>query len=324
MKFILSISLLLCSSLLFAQSKTPGPKEEAVAPFLPELFSQFPNVRDLTISPDGNQMYFTLQSYRRGQVFIVGMHKEEGKWRKPEVAPFSGRYNDVEPAFAPDGLKLFFCSNRPLSDTIQEPKDVDIWYVERKDFDSPWSKPVNIGAPINTANNEYYPSLTTSGKLYYTAQRDDSKGGEDIYVSQWQQGSYTTPVSLPQTINSELGEFNAFIAPDDSYLIFSSYGRKDDLGNGDLYISFRDREGKWSPAKNLGSSINTKEIEYCPFVDTKTQTLYFTSSRNKIPKFFDQAQNLEQILKCMNQCENGLNRLYRVSVRKLLKDNKQP
>jgi Tol biopolymer transport system component len=45
---------------------------------------------------------------------------------KPEVAPFSGRYKDLEAAFSPDGQTVYFSSDRPTTDNPQK-KDFDIW-----------------------------------------------------------------------------------------------------------------------------------------------------------------------------------------------------
>ena len=65
-----------------------------------------------------------------------------------------------------------------------------------------------------------------------------TKGKDDIFVSKWENGKYTEPVSLSDSINSDGYEFNAFIAPDESYIIFTAYQREDGFGSGDLYMSY--------------------------------------------------------------------------------------
>ncbi len=68
------------------------------------------------------------------------------------------------------------------------------------------------------------------------------------------------------------------MAPDESYLIFASFGRLDSLGSADLYVSFR-VDGKWQPARSLGTSINSKAFEYCPIVSPDGRHFFFTSYR---------------------------------------------
>ena len=123
-----------------------------------------------------------------------------------------------------------------LNNTI-ETKDFDIWVVSRTSVNNAWSAPKNLGAPINTAMDEFYPAITNSGNLYFTLDNPELKQRDNIYVSELRDGKYTTPKALGEGVNTASYEFNAFVAPDESYLIFSGYNRKDGLGSGDMYIS---------------------------------------------------------------------------------------
>ncbi len=98
-------------------------------------------------------------------------------WSEPETAAFSGAYKDLEPAFSPDGKKLFFVSKRPVSGSVEK-KDYDIWYVEPE---KGWENAINLGSPVNSDEDEYYPSIASNGNLYFTAKYNDSFGLEDIY-----------------------------------------------------------------------------------------------------------------------------------------------
>ncbi len=275
---------------------------------LPEIISKFPNIRDFTISPDQDEVYFTVQGYSGELSTIVKVSKKNDKWSTPEIAPFSGKYEDLEAMFSPDGLKLYFVSARPLENTTKEAKDRDIWYIERSNTASEWSTPKNIGRPINTNGDEFYPSVSKNGNLYFTSTANASKGKDDIFVSRWEDNKYTAPISLSEAINSEGYEYNSYIAPDESFLIFGRYKRDDGLGSGDLYISYL-KEGKWSKAKNLKKGVNSNKMDYCPFYDAKTNILYFTSKRSAV-KAERQSQNLKELLQTMDSYENGLSRIY--------------
>lgn len=117
-------------------------------------------------------------------------------------------------------------------------KDYDVWYVERKNTDAPWSKPINLGKPVNTGHNEFYPSVSKNNNLYFTSDSPESKGKDDIFFSPWENEKYLQPLLLSDSINTEGYEFNSFVSQDESYLIFSGYNRKDGFGSGDLYISY--------------------------------------------------------------------------------------
>lgn len=264
---------------LAAQTNIPvNTRQEAV--FLVEEWPINTNLneRDFALSPDGMEIFYTLQSpYDRFQTILYLKKDNKGKWSKPEIAPFANNYNCLEPAFSPDGKKLFFSSNRPL--TGDKAKDFDIWWVEK--INGKWSEPQNVGAPVNTSADEFYPSITQSGSLYYTAAYKDAVGKEDIYLAAFVNGIYKTPIPLDTAINSKMYEFNAFVSPDEQFIIFTSYGRKDDKGGGDLYMSKRDAAGKWMPAKNL-AFLNSDKLDFCPFVSFDKKKLFFTSDRNAL------------------------------------------
>ena len=294
---------ILISTFSFAQTKTQ------VEVFLPELFSQFPHVRDLSISYDQSELYFTVEGFKKEFSFIAVSKKKNGVWQQPSVAPFSGMDKDLEPFLSPNNLMLFFVSNRKINDNIDK-KDMDIWFVERTSTSSKWSEPKNIGTPINTDNDEFYPSIAANGNLYFTASiENDTKGKEDIYRSELINGNYQTPVSLSKNINSETYEFNAYISPDESILVYSSYRRPDGVGGTDLYTSTKNEKGVWTPAKNL-EEINSKNTDYCPFVDFKTGKLYFTSDRSNQIKSYSKQMSLEEILTEMKKSPNGQSRIF--------------
>jgi hypothetical protein len=270
---------LLLLSFIFGTSISAFAQKTAEL-FLPNLVSTHLYERDMAVAPDGKTMYFTVQLSSGFQSIAFCIKDQKGQWTNPEIASFSGMYSDLEPAFSPDGKKLFFASNRPVTGTNH--KDFDIWYMEKNG--EKWSEPINVGYPVNTSSNEFYPSISQKGNLYFTATKDSlSVGKEDIYKAEWKNGKYQNVTLLDTEVNTKTYEFNAFVAPDESYIIFSSYGRKDDKGRGDLYISLKDANGKWKKAVNL-SIINTESLDYCPFVSPDGKKLYFTNEKGDLPK----------------------------------------
>ena len=294
MKKTFSFALIICaifsgghiSAQDYLGQETPG--------FSPQLFgSQIVSTRlkerDITISPDGTEIYYTtFTNGFDGNIFYVKL--EDGKWSLPKIAPFSGNKEDLEPAFSPDGNKLFFASKRQTN-------NYDIWYVERQSGGE-WSNPISVGSPINTSANEFYPSIASSGTLYFTASYSHGVGREDIWSSKLVNGVYQTPVPLSTVNNAENDEYNAFIDPNEQYIYFCSFNRADDLGGGDIYLSRKQGSG-WSVPEHLGGQVNSNKLDYSPFVSPDGRYLFFTSERGSTEQQSTNPFDIEAVAKAL-------------------------
>lgn len=319
---LISLSFLFsCKETLKQEKDTPKEqsevKKEGVQPFAENTFSQYTNVRDFTISTTEDEAYFSLQSPGRELSVIMKMKKQNNKWKTPEISTFSGKYTDLEPFLSPDNLRLYFASNRPVAKDSSITKDFDIWYVKRNSLDAEWSSPQNLGAPVNTKADEFYPAITNSGNIYFTAITEETGPADDIFVSHWENNSYSKPLILSDSINTKGAEFNAFVAPDESYIIFSGWQRSDGIGAGDMYIS-KKADGQWAIAKNLGEIINSKQTDFCPFV--ANGKLYFTSRRSNVANKENGFTNTEELLSEINRYDNGFSRIYQVDIGSLINE----
>jgi Tol biopolymer transport system component len=261
--------------------------------------------RDMTFSPDGNEMFYSL----KGPSFysLIHMQQINGSWNEKAVAAFSGKYSDLEPCFSQDGKKLFFVSNRPL-DNKSEPKDYDIWYVEKSD--TGWGSPINPGVPLNSEANEFYPSLTKDGTIYFCARTETAIGGEDLFYSKLVAGEYQIPVNLGDSINTERDEFNAFVSPEEKFIIYTSTGFGAGFGGGDLWISFKSDNDEWKKPINMGEKINTPFLEYCPSISPDGKYLYFTSNRSDDKKYAEKTLGIDQIINGLQSTINGSQNIY--------------
>jgi hypothetical protein len=235
--------------------------------------------RDIAVTPGGDEIYFGVAGPGYSWATILFTRRVAGgRWTRPERAPFTAPLpaTDLEPALSPDGRRLFFLSDRPR--TAGEPHgNSDIWFVERSG--TGWGEPQNLGSPVSSPDQEYFPSVTRDGSLYFTRQRKGERGNL-IYRSALVEGRYAEPERLPSPVNAGPTQFNAFVAPDESYLIFSSPGRKDAIGQSDYYVCFRSRDGTWSDAVNLGPRVNVKGSDgYSPYVSPDGRYFFFMSRR---------------------------------------------
>ncbi|KAA3640169.1 MAG: hypothetical protein DWP95_09140 [Proteobacteria bacterium] len=283
---------------------TIGFAEKEVQPLSGTLDS-FINVRDFTAFK--NEAYFTAQDAHERRTIMVKAQSVNGRWRDFEKVPFSGLYRDIEPFLSPDGLRLYFASNRPVTG-IRPSSHYDIWYVHRSNPESPWSEPIHLPGPVNTESNEFYPAVTANNNLYFTSDRHNDKRKDDIYMSPWVNGQYQPARALSDNINSPGYEFNAYVAADESFLIYTIYAAEDGLGSGDLYISYRQSDGDFGPRVNLGPSINSDKMDYCPFYDGSQQRLIWTSKRSAIGD--TKLPDVTTFIKTTQQYENGFSRLY--------------
>jgi ankyrin repeat protein len=251
-----------------------GQEKPGLTPvmFAPGVVSTEKGELNSVFTPDGKEFYFAIQTGRMKWEIMV-MKQENNRWSKPTVTSFSGQYSDVDPFISPDGKKLFYASNRPLEANGEPKKDFDIWVVER--IKDGWSQPWNPGSPINSEEEEFFPTVTTDGTMYFQSKRPGCGGERDIYRSRPVNGKYEKVENVGDVINSEGFEGDAFISPDEDYMILST-DRPGRLGKGDLYISFRDKDDQWTPLKNMGEKINTEYVENCPILSPDGKFLFFT------------------------------------------------
>jgi Tol biopolymer transport system component len=252
----------------------PDARDTVPALFGEGVVSTGDNEFSTAISRDGRTVYWTVSA---PNVFvfpfvILTATRAGQSWSTPRVAPFSGTgFSDADPAVSPDGRKVFFMSRRPAVGVAQRP-DFDIWV-----FDNVTSATTRVDE-VNSDKMDLFPSVTLDGTLYFTSDRDSGFGGADIYRSRFVNGRYTAPENIGPAVNSVHVESNVFVAPDESYLIFSGSGRSDSKGATDLYIAERSTDGQWSAPRPL-SYVNTEWDDYAPTVSRDGTLLYFTSRR---------------------------------------------
>jgi len=283
---------------------------DSVELFAPGFISTGGSERDASFSPDGKEFYYSYVAPTSAHSVIMVTKLINGIWTSPEVASFSGRQSDLEPFVSPDGKRLFFASKRPLGGVGDE-KDWDIWFVDRTE--EGWSDAQNIGAPINSEGDEFYPSVTSDGSIYWTGEYEGGFGLEDIYRSKLVDGNYAKRENVGASINSEKYDFNPFVSPDGDLLLFSSFRREDTFGGGDIYLSLKNEDGSWSESKNLGERINSAGLDYCPVISPDGKHLIFSSNRKTDMSSQDKNRNYEEMHKVYDGPQNGLGDLYWVS-----------
>ena len=179
------------------------------------------------------------------------------------------------PSLAPDGLSLYFASNRTGGFG-----GLDLYVTHRARRHDPWGPAVNLGSTINTAGDEFCPTPLRDGvTLLYVSTRQDLAthcGGADIYRSSRAAGVWTTPVNLGCSVNSAADEASPFLVREGGgfRLYFSS------TRSGVSHIYSAAMTGDWTfddPA--LVAGINSTAADARPNVRHDGLEMCFDSKR---------------------------------------------
>lgn len=246
--------------------------------FKPENLGPNINTKDqeylASLTTDEGTLIFTRQI--NGNEDFYRSYQIDNKWSKAEYLSSNintPSYNEGAQCISPDGQFLFFTGcNRP--DGLGR---CDIYISQKEGKD--WSKPINLGFPINTKGWESQPSLSSDGKtLYFVSDRDGGFGSYDIWKSKiGTDGKWAMPENLGPNINTRFDEQSPFIHPDNKTLYFSSNGWVG-LGNKDLFISRLDSNNVWSRPENLGYPINTYGDESGLTINANGTKAFFSSN----------------------------------------------
>lgn len=275
-----------------------------------------------TFTPDGQRAYFTVSTPAYGRLHVIMESRRTGSgWSEPHIADFSGRYGDADPMISPDGSRLFFLSRRPAPARAPGRGDFDIWYLDR--VGDGWGEPQHVPT-ASGPQDEHYAMAAADGTLYIAAIRPEGHGRGDLYRVPVVNGRYGEPVNLGPGINSEFHDTTPYVAPDQSYIIFSSWGRQDGNGPaGDLYISFRQNDS-WSTPRNLGPMVNSGRTEYCPVVSHDGQYLYFASERGFADAPLTERLTTAELRRLLGGAGNGLGDTYRIEMSRILDAFSEP
>jgi hypothetical protein len=156
-------------------------------------------------------------------------------------------------------------------------RNQDIWAVDRTP--EGWSAPSLVGGTISTDEAEYFPSTTRDGTLYFTRQPKGDRTST-IYRAKRQGDSYGPAEKLGPEVNCGTTRFNAFIDPDERFIIVPAAGMPDSIGDTDYYVVFRNDRDEWSRPVNLGPSVNTTGgREFSASLSPDGKYLFFMTSR---------------------------------------------
>ncbi len=246
-------------------------------PFKPQSLGNKVNTSNAEYLPsftaDGKTLIYTVRI--RGQEDFYISQNVDGEWQEgKELTEVNTDLNEGAQTVSADGkLIVFTACNRD-----EGMGSCDLYFSEVKN--GRWTKPQNIGLPINSNKWESQPSLSSDGnQLFFASNRAGGRGGNDIWMSERNdKGLWSKPVNLGKEINTGKEDQSPFIHQDGQTLYFMSKGHPG-MGQHDLYYSRKEADGKWGTPVNLGYPINTKASEGALVISLDGQTAYFASDR---------------------------------------------
>jgi hypothetical protein len=275
-RLILSATLVIAAG----QATTPSPYFGQPLPgltpvlFAPGLVSTDAVELNTVFAPDLKEMFFARAA--GGVTSMFHARLVNGTWTPPRELPlFPGqaRALAVDMALSPDGNELYFLGSYRPPDASY-PRSGDIWRSRR--VNGTWATAERLPAPISTDASEVYPVIVNDGSMYFNSTRPGGMGPASLYRAQrLPDGTFAAPVLVPAPINGEFGIGDAFVSPDETYMVFGS-SRPPSLGAGDLFVSFRRADGRWGEPVHLGKTVNTEISDFCPFVTPDGKYLFFS------------------------------------------------
>lgn len=300
-QFLFAFLAVVCFSLVQSQSgqnefpimkgaylgqQPPGLEPELFAPGIisTELHDDGPPL----FTPDGSEVYFRIAG--KPQSMIFKMTSEKGKWSPPVVDPLFKKYQFQFSAFSYDGMKRFFSSKRNPDGSLK--KDFDIMFIEKTS--NGWSSPKKLDKTINTDNNEFLFCIAKDGTIFFGAEYPNGKGKMDIYCSKFHNGKYSNPENLA-AINSKFVDTAPAIAPDGSYMVFSST-RIPATSGINLWVSFKSKDGSWGRPINMGKKINDKFTDKFSGISPDGKFLFWVSHRDNTYNNPKRKWNIDKII----------------------------
>lgn len=170
------------------------------------------------------------RSTRNGDIYLT--EKENGSWGIPQRFPVinSGSY-ESSAFMAHDGKRVYFSTNR-----YSDGGDLDFYYSDLQ-ADSTWGAPEELGAGINTNDEEDGLYITKDGKyLYFSSRGHKGMGGFDVFRCEWEGNKWGKPVNLGHPLNTPDDDVYFYLCEGTNRAYLSSY-RDGGYGEKDIYMA---------------------------------------------------------------------------------------
>lgn len=238
-------------------------------------------------TPDGTELFWTRQvisvdRHSKRSRIVAAMHMEQknGIWSRAKLAPFNAHMWTFISCITPDGSRLYFDSTREQDEGALTSRS---WFVDKTD--TGWSEPKPFTLLNKWNISPAKVQVAASGNVYFSSSYPkpalaNASWGVGFFCAKYDDGVYRKPYMIDSSVNSaDYLDYGFHVDPDEQFIIFSS-GRPGGYSTLDLYISYRERNGSWGEAINLGEKINSHGADGSdwPFLSPDGRYLFFLTS----------------------------------------------
>jgi Tol biopolymer transport system component len=185
-----------------------------------------------------------------------------------------------------------------------------LWRVDRQK--SGWSKPVLVPNTVNRWDSTFSPAIASDGSLYFMAATG-KQGHFQLYCAAFRHGAYQPPHLLPFSAGG-WGCVAPAISPDRSFLVFASNRPPTPANNSDVFIAFRDSDGRWSRPVDLRPFIDNADGIDELRLGPDGHTLYFTTGHIVAPTYPKTLADSERGLQQMRGWNNGNDNIWEIDL----------
>ena len=242
------------------------PPGEVAEPFAPDAISKSGWELEGVFAPGMKEFYYTIDprqykstKEKEARSLIIGYRQQDDVWRKFVELPRRG-----EVVFSPDGQRMHTAKGY------------------RVRVGNAWSKTKSLGPMFD---RKEYGIMRLAASSQGTYVFDDYKTDE-LRISKFVNGNRQEPKKLGAQFNTGKWTAHPFIAPDESYLIWDSE-REGGYGATDLYISFKEKDGSWGSAINMGANINSEKSDFFASVTPDGKYILFNRTISEEPRNID-------------------------------------
>ncbi len=180
------------------------------------------------------------------------------------------------PIISPDGKTLWFARKYHPQNRGDDAAD-DIW-VSTLQGGNTWSRPINVGAPLNNEKHNFVFSVNPAGDKLWLANEYNSVKKDGISYSTKNGRTWSRPQNVRINDHYNEGPFVCYHISNDEEVLLMSVTRREGMGENDLYVSFKVKNGEYTKPKNLGSTINSVGDDSSIFLAADGKTIYFSSN----------------------------------------------
>ncbi len=209
----------------------------------------------------------------------ISEKKSDGSFAEP--IQYSSKLSEVNKntgnaSLTADGSEIFFTRNDNM---LNKQNTYSLQLFSAKSGETERWKDVEKLPFCSSNHNFMHPAVSPDGKLlFFASNRAGGFGGTDLWVSERNNSEWDKPENLGPAVNTTANEGFPFVALDGK-LYFCSKGHPG-FGGFDIFVTYKDENGAWQPATNLGKPINSPLDDISIYLANDQRSGYFTSSRS--------------------------------------------